>query len=55
LIFDKQSKKAFDLYCNDPRNEKFFKEMNISPRQFTILAEEFRQQQRLDIDNKLKN
>ncbi len=55
LIFDKQSKKAFDLYCSDPRNEKFFKEINISPRQFTILAEEFKQQQRLDIDNQLKN
>lgn len=55
LILDKKSKKAFDLYCRDPRNEKFFKDMNISPRQFIILAEEFRQQQRLDVYNKLKN
>ncbi len=55
LILDKKSKKAFDLYCRDPRNEKFLKDMNISPRQFIILAEEFRQQQRLDVYNKLKN
>lgn len=55
LIFgDSRSKKAFDLYCNDKRNDSEFEKRQIKKSQFDILAEEYYDQQNLDIERKLE-
>ena len=54
VFWDIKSKKAFDLYSNDKRNESDFTDRQLKKKQFEILTEEFKEQQRLNIENKLK-
>ena len=54
LIFgDKHSKKAFELYCKDKRSNSFFENQGLTRKQFITLAEEFSEQQTLDITEKI--
>jgi len=56
IIFgDKHSKKAFEFYCKDPRSDSFFEKQGLSRKQFITLAEEFSEQQSLDISNKINS
>ena len=55
VFWDRRSKRAFDYYCNDEKNEKDFTDRQLSKKQFDILTESFSEQQDLDIENKLKN
>ena len=54
IFWDTKSKKAYELYCNDKKSEKDFIDRQLTKRQFDILAEEYYDQQRLDIEWKLK-
>ena len=53
MFGDKKSKKAFDLYSNDKRNEHDFIDRQLDRKQFKVLAEEFYDQQNLNIAEKL--
>ncbi len=54
IFWDIRSKKAFEIYCNDNRSNKEFSDRQIEKRQFEILAEEYHEQQSLNIENKLE-
>ena len=54
IFWDSRSKKAFELYSNDKKNEKDFTDRQLERWQFVILAEEYHDQQNLDIEWKLK-
>lgn len=55
VFWDIKSKKAFDKYSRDKKNEKDFTDRQLNLKQFDVLSEEYYDQQNLDIEKKLED